>query len=70
MAVACGALIAAAVLVPAPPAVVPLLVFVRVAGPIVSTLELVCALAVLREPAAQLQRELYRLPETPHPLGY
>ena len=70
MAVACAGLITAAVLVPAPPAVVPLVVFVCVAGPIVSTLEFARALAVLREPAAQLRRELDRLPETPHPLGY
>jgi hypothetical protein len=70
MAVACAALITAAVLVPAPPAVVPLVVFVCVAGPIASALELARALAVLREPTAELRRELDRLPETPHPLGF
>ena len=70
MALACAGLITAAVLVPAPPVVVPLLVLVCVAGPIVSTFELTRALAVLRGPAAELRRELDRLPETPHPHGY
>jgi hypothetical protein len=70
MAVVCAGLITAAVLVPAPPAVVPLVVLVCVAGPIASALELARALADLREPAAELRRELDRLPETPHPLGY
>lgn len=69
-AVACAALITAAVLVPAPPAVVPVLVLVCVAGPIASTFELTRALSVLRGPAADLRRELDRLPETPHPHGY
>ena len=70
MAVACAGLIAAAVLVPAPRAVLPLVMFVCVAGPIAMTFELTRALAVLREPAAELKRDLDRLPETPHPLGY
>jgi hypothetical protein len=70
MTVACAGLITAAVLVPAPPVVVPLVVLVCVGGPIVSTLELARAVAVLRGPAAELRRELDRLPETPHPLGY
>ena len=70
MAVACACLIAAAVLVPAPRAVLPLLVLVCVAGPIAATFELARVLAVLREPAAELRRELDRLPETQHPLGY
>ena len=70
MAVACAGLIAAAVLVPAPRAVLPLLMLVCVAGPLASAFELARALAVLREPAAELRRDLDRLPETPHPLGY
>ena len=70
MAVACAGLIAAAVLVPAPRAVLPLLVLVCVAGPIAAAFELARALTVLREPAAELRRDLDRLPETPHPLGY
>ena len=70
MTVACAGLIAAAVLVPAPPVVVPLVALVCVAGPIASTLELTRALAVLRGPAAELRRELDLLPETPHPHGY
>jgi hypothetical protein len=70
MAVACAGLIAAAVLVPAPPVVLPFVALVCVAGPMAATFELACVLALLREPAAQLRRELDRLPETPHPLGY
>lgn len=70
MAVACAGLIAAAVLVPAPPVVLPFVVLVCVAGPMAATFELARVLALLREPAAQLRRELDRLPETPHPLGY
>jgi len=70
MAVACAGLITAAVLVPAPAVVLPLIVLVCVAGPIVSTLEAARALAVLRGPTAELRRELDRLPETRHPLGY
>jgi hypothetical protein len=70
MAVACASLIAAAVLVPAPPVVLPFFILVCVAGPMAATFELARVLALLREPAAQLRRELDRLPETPHPLGY
>ena len=70
MAIACAGLITAAVLVPAPPAVVPLVVLVCVAGPMASAFELARAVAVIREPTAELRRELDRLPETPHPLGY
>jgi hypothetical protein len=70
MALASAALMSAAVLVPAPAAAVPLVVLVCVAGPIVSTFELVRALAVLRGPQAELRRALDDLPETPHPHGY
>jgi hypothetical protein len=70
MVMASAGLITAAALVPAPPVVVPLVVLVCVAGPIVSTFELARALAVLRGPAAELRRELDSLPETQHPLGY
>ncbi len=70
MAVACGGLITAAALVPAPPVVVPLVVLVCVACPMAATFELARALAILRGPAAELRRELDRLPETPHPHGY
>jgi hypothetical protein len=70
IALTCAGLIAAAVLVPAPSAVLPLVILVCVAGPIAATFELARAIAVLREPAAELRRELDRLPETPHPLGY
>jgi len=70
MAAVCGGLIAAAVLVPAPRVVLPAVVLVCVVGPIAAAFELARALAVLREPAAELRRELDRLPETPHPLGF
>jgi hypothetical protein len=58
------------VLVPAPSVVLPFVVLVCVAGPMAATFELARVLALLREPAAELRRELDRLPETPHPLGY
>ena len=70
MAAVCAGLIAAAVLVPAPRVVLPAVVLVCVVGPIAAAFELARALAVLREPAAELRRELDRLPETPHPLGF
>ena len=70
MALTCAGLIAAAVLVPAPPVIVPVVVLVGVAGPMAATFELARARAVLRGPAAELRRELDRLPETPHPHGY
>jgi len=70
MAAVCAGLIAAAVLVPAPRVVLPAVVLVCVAGPIAAAFELARALAELREPAAELRRELDRLPETPHPLGF
>lgn len=81
--VTCAGLIAAAVLVPAPAAVVPFLTAVCVAAPMVAAWELRGALAVLRGAARDddieprldsraliaLRRTLKRLPETRHPLG-
>lgn len=69
-AIACVSLMTAAALVPAPPAALAFVVLACVACPMAATFELARALAVLREPYAALQRELDRLPETPHPLGY
>ena len=65
-----AALVAAAALVPAPPAVLPLLVLTCVGAPIASAFELSRALAAVRAPREALRRQLDALPETPHPLGY
>jgi hypothetical protein len=79
----CIGLFTAAALVPAPAAVVPLVVTVCIAGPMVAAWELRGAIAVLRRgetttvPAppldshavAALRRHLKQLPETQHPLG-
>ncbi len=70
VAVSCGAVLTAATLVPAPVTVLPLLVVVSIGGPVATAFEVSGALAALREPQTQLRRELDRLPETPHPLGY
>jgi hypothetical protein len=69
-AIACAALMTAAALVPAPPAALAFVVLACVACPMAASFELARALAALREPYAALRRELDRLPETPHPLGY
>ena len=68
--VAAAALVVAAALVPAPPAVLPLLVLVCVGTPVAGAFELAGALAEVDAPRAQLRRELDRLPETPHPHGF
>ena len=65
-----GALLAAAALVPAPPVVLPLIIGSGFGGPMAATYELTRALAAVREPKAQLRRQLDALPETPHPHGY
>jgi hypothetical protein len=67
---ACAALIAAAALVPAPPGVLPFIVVACIGSPMAATFELAHALAMRRDPSAELRRQLDRLPETPHPLGY
>jgi hypothetical protein len=69
-AIACAGLMAAAALVPAPPAALPFVVFACIAVPMAGAYELARAVAVLRDPKLELRRELERLPETPHPLGY
>lgn len=79
-ALVCGALLAAAALVPAPAAVVPFVVVVGIALPMAAACELPRAVARLRrgapghrplDPSAleRLRRQLDALPETRHPLG-
>jgi hypothetical protein len=73
-------LLCAAALVPAPPAVLPLLVVVCVGCPMAAACELSGAIACLRRGAGgagaldsraleALRRQLDALPETQHPLG-
>lgn len=68
--VACACLLTAAVLVPAPPVALPIVVLTCLGFPIAGALDLGAAIAVARAPAVQLRRELDRIPEAPHPLGY
>ena len=70
IATVCAGLLAAAVLVPAPHAALPFLILTCISCPTAAAFELANAIRVLREPRMQLRRELDRLPETPHPLGY
>ena len=69
------ALCAAAILVPAPPAAVPLVVMICVGGPLFASWEVPMALAGLRarragrDALSMLRRGLDQLPETEHPLG-
>jgi hypothetical protein len=70
---ACAALLAAALLVPAPPDVAPLIVVACIGCPAIATLELPGAIAVLRAGRghhllAEMRRYLEQLPETQHPL--
>jgi hypothetical protein len=75
----CAGLVSAAVLVPAPPVVVPFLVVTCMGCAMLATLELPVAVAVLRAARtrgwtrdarllADMRRDLRRLPETQHPL--
>ena len=64
-----AALLIAAVLVPAPIAVLPFVIAACLGCPMAATYELARAVAAVREPHLELRRELDRLPETPHPLG-
>jgi hypothetical protein len=68
-ALVCAALLLAAVLVPAPTAVLPFVVVTCLCCPMAAAYELARAIAPLRDPAVELRRDLDRLPETPHPLG-
>lgn len=77
----CGGVLAAAALVPAPPAVLPLVIVVCLGCPMLAAVELSLAIPVLRGRGSklsraseshalrELRRHLDRLPETRHPLG-
>jgi arginine exporter protein ArgO len=77
----CAGLLGAAALVPAPPAVLPLLILAGVGFPMAAAYELPGALAVWRDRAHRLPHpldedaldrlllQLDGLPETEHPLG-
>jgi hypothetical protein len=74
----CAGLVSAAVLVPAPAAVVPFLVATCIGCPMRAALDLPASLAVLRAGRrtrgdarllADMRRHLRQLPETQHPLG-
>jgi hypothetical protein len=78
-ALACAALLSAAVLVPAPPVVLPLIVATCIGGPMLAALELPVSIAALRAGRAgrrprdarllaDMRRYLRQLPETQHPL--
>jgi hypothetical protein len=73
-AVMCAALLSAAVLVPAPPAALPMILAVCIGLPMAVAFELPTAFGVVRGAVAgrrhlsALRRELERLPETRHPL--
>jgi hypothetical protein len=70
-ALVCAGLLSAAVLAPAPAAVVPFIVAVCIGCPVVAAWDLPASIAVLRSSRAlvTLRRSLDRLPETQHPLG-
>ena len=65
-----AALVVAAALVPAPAAALPLLAVACIGAPMAGAFDLARAVSAAREPYDRLRRELDRLPETPHPLGY
>jgi hypothetical protein len=73
----CAGVLAAAVLVPAPAAVVPVVVAVCICCPMLAAWELPGAISALRRrgaaaekhAVATMRRALDRLPETEHPLG-
>jgi len=73
-ALVCACLIGAAALMPAPPAVVPLIALVCIGCPILASWQLPDSLVALtrggaRDPIAELRSSLDELPETSHPLG-
>lgn len=75
--IASAALFTAAALVPAPPAVLPLVVAVCIGGPMLAAWEMRSTLGrprrsgppLDRRAVAKLRRALDELPETQHPLG-
>ena len=73
VALACAGLVSAAALVPAPPAVLPLIAIVSVGGPMTVSFELRDGIAALRRQRrvlARFRRTLAELPETSHPLDH
>ena len=68
-ALVCAGLFAAAALVPAPPLVLVLVIVVCICCPMAAAYELARAVPALRDPTAELRRQLDLLPETEHPLG-
>ena len=69
--IVCTGLLGAAVLVPAPPAALALVVLVCIGCPMVAAWELSRVTAAQAGPLdlRELRRQLDRLPETQHPLG-
>ena len=63
-------LVVAAALVTPPVAVLPVLALACIGAPMAGAFELGRALSAARDPYDRLRRELDRLPETQHPLGY
>jgi hypothetical protein len=68
----CTALVAAAILIPAPHGLVPFIAVVCVGLPVMAAWDLSPSIAVLRSRRALegLRRQLDRLPEIEHPLGH
>jgi len=64
------ALVVAAALVTPPVAALPVVALACIGAPMAATFELARAFSAVREPHDRLRRELDRLPETQHPLGY
>ena len=69
-ALVCAGLLAAAALVPAPPTVLVFVIVVCIGCPMAVAYELAHAMPVLRDPRVRFRRQLDRLPETEHPLGF
>jgi hypothetical protein len=63
-------LVVAAALVTPPVAVLPVLAVACIGAPMAGAFEVGRALSAAREPHDRLRRDLDRLPETQHPLGY
>jgi hypothetical protein len=51
-------------------AALPAIALACIGAPMAAAFELARAFSAVREPHDRLRRELERLPETPHPLGY
>ncbi len=72
-ALTCAGLVAAALLASAPPVITTLIVAVCLACPLIAAWELAPAIEVLRHSRrsiSELRRQVDRLPETRHPLGF